>query len=90
MAYDALEVSDGQVAASLLERLLCRPGDLSADACKSLRTQLEAYCTHDTAVMVELFQFLNEAGRATIPEGLPASRAGLCVHRQGDRARRER
>jgi hypothetical protein len=64
MAYDALEVSDGQVAASLLERLLCRPGDLSADACKSLRTQLEAYCTHDTAVMVELFQFLNEAASA--------------------------
>jgi hypothetical protein len=48
-----------------LERLLCRPGDLSTDARKALRTQLEAYCTHDTAVMVELFHFLNEAASAS-------------------------
>lgn len=61
MGYDALEVSDGQVASSLLERLLCRPADLSADARRTLRAQLQAYCTHDTAVMVELFRFLNEA-----------------------------
>ena len=64
MAYDALEVSDGQIASSLLERLLCRPGDSSADARKALRGQLEAYCAHDTAVMVELLQFLNEAASA--------------------------
>jgi hypothetical protein len=64
MGYGALEVSDGQIASSLLERLLCRPADLSTDACKTLRAQLEAYCTHDTAVMVELFQFLNEVASA--------------------------
>jgi hypothetical protein len=64
MAYDGLEVSDGQIASSLLERLLCRPTELSTAARKTLRTELEAYCTHDTAVMVELFRFLKDAASA--------------------------
>jgi len=59
MAYDDLEVTDGQVASFLLERLLCRPGELSAEARQALREQLVAYCQHDTAVMVDLFRFLN-------------------------------
>ncbi len=60
MAYDNLEVADGQSASHLLERMLCRPEDLTEHACAELRTQLCAYCDHDTAVMVELFRFLAE------------------------------
>jgi hypothetical protein len=61
MAYDDLEVSDGQTASFQLETLLCRPDKLSPPECAALRKQLEAYCTHDTAVMLELFRFLQEA-----------------------------
>ena len=66
MAYDDLEVSDGQVASSLLEKALCRPEELPAGQRAGLRGQLAAYCQHDTAVMVELYRFLQEvsAGRA--------------------------
>ena len=56
MAYDDLDVSDGQLASSLLEGLLCRPEDLSEGQGEALRTQLAAYCEHDTAVMVELLK----------------------------------
>jgi hypothetical protein len=61
MAYDDLEVSDGQAASFLLERVLCRPQELSAEERAALRGELVAYCQHDTAVMVELFRFLQEA-----------------------------
>jgi hypothetical protein len=61
MAYDDLEVSDGQAASFLLERVLCRPQELSAEDRAALRGELVAYCLHDTAVMVELFRFLQEA-----------------------------
>jgi hypothetical protein len=61
MSYEDLEVSDGQVASFLLERLLCRPEELSDEARGVLREQLVAYCEHDSAVMVELFRFLTEA-----------------------------
>ena len=60
MAYDALEVSDGQAASALLEQLLCRPGTLTTEERASLRQDLLAYCNHDTAVMVELFRSLSE------------------------------
>jgi hypothetical protein len=60
MAYDSLEVADGQAASHLLERMLCRPEELTEHECAELRTQLCAYCDHDTAVMVELFRFLAE------------------------------
>ena len=58
MTYDQLEVADGQAASSLLETLLCRPEDLSTAQCDALRNKLEAYCEHDTAVMVGLFEAL--------------------------------
>jgi hypothetical protein len=58
MAYDKLEVADGQAASSLLETLLCRRADLSTAQCDALRNKLEAYCEHDTAVMVRLFECL--------------------------------
>ena len=58
MSYDQLEVADGQAASSLLEAVLCRPEELGPSKCNTLRTQLEAYCEHDTAVMVELFDAL--------------------------------
>jgi len=61
MAYESLEVSDGQVAAFLLERMLCRPEQLEVGEGDALRTQLCAYCEHDTAVMVALFRFLQRA-----------------------------
>jgi len=61
MAYDDLDVADGQTASFLLERLLCRPQELSAAAQAGLREQLVAYCNHDTAVMVGLFKVLHEA-----------------------------
>ncbi len=60
MAYDRLEVADGQAASHLLERMLCRPEELTEHECAELRTQLCAYCDHDTAVMVELFRFLTD------------------------------
>jgi hypothetical protein len=63
MSYDDLDVSDGQAASFLLEGLLCRPANLSAQGRHSLRKHLEAYCTHDTAVMAELFNFLQTASR---------------------------
>ncbi len=56
MSYDQLEVADGQAASSLLEAVLCRPEELGPSKCNTLRTQLEAYCEHDTAVMVRLFE----------------------------------
>jgi hypothetical protein len=60
MAYDDLEVSDGQAASFLLESLLCRPAELSAGDREALRQQLAAYCKHDTAVMVRLFGLLRD------------------------------
>ncbi len=65
MSYDGLEVSDGQVASFLLERLLCRPEELPATERATLREQLAAYCKHDTAVMVELFRFLQQGAAGT-------------------------
>jgi hypothetical protein len=56
MAYDDLDLSDGQVASALLEQLLCRPAELSEQQSTALRTKLTAYCKHDTAVMVELLK----------------------------------
>ena len=61
MSYDELEVADGETASAALEQVLCRPEELSAQECATLRRQLRAYCDHDTAVMVELFRFLGEA-----------------------------
>ncbi|MBT8467348.1 MAG: DUF2779 domain-containing protein, partial [Deltaproteobacteria bacterium] len=56
MAYDDLDVSDGQTASALLEQLLCRPKELTEEQTIALRTKLTAYCEHDTAVMVELLK----------------------------------
>ncbi|MBW2627642.1 MAG: DUF2779 domain-containing protein [Deltaproteobacteria bacterium] len=64
MSYDDLDVSDGQLASAFLERLLCRLEELTPDDRKALPQQLEAYCTHDTAVMVRLFEVLQEAAVA--------------------------
>lgn len=61
LAYDDLDVADGETAASHLEMLLCRPEDLPAGTPNELRRQLEAYCKRDTAVMVELLRFLQQA-----------------------------
>jgi len=58
MAYDKLDVSGGQRASALLEALLCRPEELKAGERDALRSQLEAYCEHDTAVMLHLFALL--------------------------------
>ena len=60
MAYDDLDVADGMAASNLLESVLCRPEELSAEQREALRTQLRAYCEHDTAVMVALFGVLRE------------------------------
>jgi hypothetical protein len=54
-------VSDGLAASFLLEKLLCRPEELRAEERGALPDQLRAYCNHDTAVMVKLFRFLQEA-----------------------------
>jgi hypothetical protein len=67
MAYDDLDVSDGQLASSMLETLLCRPEELTNQQAAPLRTQLTAYCTHDTAVMVELFKLLGTRSTPTSP-----------------------
>ncbi len=61
LAYDDLQVSDGLAASFLLEKLLCRPEELRAEERGALPDQLRAYCNHDTAVMVKLFRFLQEA-----------------------------
>jgi len=61
MSYDGLAVSDGHVASSQLERLLCRPEEIPAPDRALLCEELVAYCKHDTAVMLELFRFLQEA-----------------------------
>ena len=67
MAYDELDVADGQIASSLLERLLCRPEELSQGEGEALQTQLTAYCDHDTAVMVELLGVLRSSGTRSPP-----------------------
>jgi len=59
MAYEGLDVGDGQTASWILETLLCRPEELSPEEREVLREQLIAYCEHDTAVMVALFRFLS-------------------------------
>ncbi len=61
MSYEELEVADGETASAGLEQLLCRPEELTDEQSAVLRTQLCAYCNHDTAVMVELFGFLNQS-----------------------------
>ncbi|MGB8224648.1 MAG: hypothetical protein WCF10_18805, partial [Polyangiales bacterium] len=66
MSYDGLDVSDGQVASFLLERLLCRPQELSIAERATVREQLMAYCEHDTAVMVELFRFLQQVAAGAV------------------------
>ena len=60
LAYDDLEVTDGQTASRQLETLLCRPGELSTDERERLRERLIAYCERDTEVMVGLFRVLVE------------------------------
>ncbi|MFA9412713.1 MAG: hypothetical protein ACERK0_15720 [Deltaproteobacteria bacterium] len=60
LAYDNLDVADGQAASNHLERLLCRPEELTERECADLRAQLCAYCEHDTAVMVELWRVLEQ------------------------------
>jgi hypothetical protein len=60
LAYDNLDVADGQAASNQLERLLCRPEELTQRECAQLRAQLCAYCEHDTAVMVELWRVLEQ------------------------------
>ncbi|MBT8452350.1 MAG: DUF2779 domain-containing protein [Deltaproteobacteria bacterium] len=67
MAYDDLDVSDGQLASALLEQLLCRPEELPEAQKPPLQTQLTAYSTHDTAVMVELFKLLGTRSPPTSP-----------------------
>ena len=62
MAYDDLDVADGMAASHLLESVLCRPGELNTAQRETLRTQLRAYCEHDTSVMVGLFGVLQELG----------------------------
>jgi hypothetical protein len=57
-AYDNLDIADGQAASTRLETLLCRPGELDETQRAALREQLCAYCKHDTAVMVRLFELL--------------------------------
>jgi hypothetical protein len=47
-------------ASNLLERVLCRPDELSEKQCADLQAQLRVYCEHDTAVMVSLFRFLQD------------------------------
>ncbi len=63
MAYDQLEVADGQAASYILQTLLCRPQELSPEERAELRGQLETYCKHDTAVMVELLRYLRHAAK---------------------------
>jgi len=60
LAYDELDVADGMAASNLLESVLCRPDELGANQCESLKAQLRAYCEHDTAVLVALFRLLQE------------------------------
>ena len=60
LAYDDFDVADGMAASNLLERVLCRPDELSEKHCADLQAQLRAYCEHDTAVMVSLFRFLQD------------------------------
>jgi hypothetical protein len=60
LAYDNLDVADGQAASNQLERILCRPEELTERECADLRTHLCAYCEHDTAVMVELWRVLEQ------------------------------
>jgi hypothetical protein len=65
LGYDDLDVTDGQIASSELERLLCRPEELSAQERERLRRQLEAYCERDTEVMVGVFRVLVDASVQT-------------------------
>lgn len=58
LRYDDLDVTDGQTASAQLERLVCRPEELSADQRQALRSALEAYCERDTEVLVGLFRVL--------------------------------
>jgi hypothetical protein len=67
MSYDDLDVSDGQTASTLLERWLCRPEELKPEERTGLQERLVAYCNHDTAVMVALFEALSALPQAAPP-----------------------
>jgi len=60
LAYDDLQIADGEIAMSQLETILCRPDELESESMERIRGQLEAYCKRDTEVMVELLHFLQE------------------------------
>jgi len=45
---------------SLLETILCRSEELEIPDIEGLRGKLEAYCKHDTEVMVDLLHLLRE------------------------------
>jgi hypothetical protein len=62
--YDGFEIADGETAMSQLETLLCRPDELESESMERISKQLEAYCKHDTEVMVQLLRFLGQATKA--------------------------
>lgn len=45
---------------SLLKTILCRSEELETPDIEGLRQQLQAYCKHDTEVMVDLLHLLRE------------------------------
>jgi hypothetical protein len=58
LAYDDLEIAQGGAAAQVLETLLLRAETFSQKEQGELRTQLLAYCSRDTEVLVALWDKL--------------------------------
>jgi hypothetical protein len=65
LAYDDLEINEGNEASALLARYLFEPGRFTETEKADLRRGLLAYCERDTFVMVALLGRLHQlAGRA--------------------------
>jgi len=58
LSYEDLAIQDGQVASTLLERLVL--GELPAEEHAQLKQDVLAYCERDTWATVRLFEALEQ------------------------------
>lgn len=58
LSYDELTIASGDVASTVLERLVLEPETMTPEERESTRAALLAYCERDTLALVELLKWL--------------------------------